>query len=140
MKRNIKTIGASMLFVNNHNEVLMVLRDDLSDIPFPNCWDLLGGHVERKESPEDCIIRELQEEIEVKVEKPILYKIFEFEDRLEYTFWKKVAFKIKDIHLNEGQRLKWFNINEISSMEESLFAFDFKTVIVQFINDLGKKF
>lgn len=34
---------------------------------YPDCWDLVGGHVERDESPEQAIARECREEIAVEV-------------------------------------------------------------------------
>lgn len=42
--------------------VLVSLRDDFSHIPWPDHWDLPGGGREGQESPEDCLLRELQEE------------------------------------------------------------------------------
>jgi 8-oxo-dGTP diphosphatase len=34
---------------------------------YPDVWDILGGHVEVNERPEDALIRELKEEIGVEV-------------------------------------------------------------------------
>lgn len=34
---------------------------------YPDCWDLVGGHVERGESPQDAVVRECREEIAVDV-------------------------------------------------------------------------
>lgn len=34
---------------------------------YPDCWDLVGGHVERGESPGDAVLRECREEIAVDV-------------------------------------------------------------------------
>lgn len=34
---------------------------------YPDCWDLVGGHIEPGESPEDAVRRECQEEIGVDV-------------------------------------------------------------------------
>ena len=42
--------------------VLTYLRDDFAHIPFPGHWDLPGGAREGAESPEDCALRELEEE------------------------------------------------------------------------------
>ena len=34
---------------------------------YPDCWDLIGGHVEPDETPEDALVRECREEIAVHV-------------------------------------------------------------------------
>ncbi|SFR37070.1 NUDIX hydrolase [Litoreibacter janthinus] len=44
------------------NRLLVSLRDDFKDIPFPACWDFAGGGCEKGETPEDCAVRELKEE------------------------------------------------------------------------------
>ncbi|MCK7516403.1 MAG: NUDIX domain-containing protein [Ignavibacteriales bacterium] len=45
-------IGAGILLLNSNNEVLLLLRDDKVDIPFPNMWDIPGGKVEDNETPD----------------------------------------------------------------------------------------
>ena len=47
------------------DKVLTYLRDDKPDIPFPNQWDLPGGGREGRESPEECVLRELFEEFSI---------------------------------------------------------------------------
>lgn len=37
---------------------------------YPDCWDLVGGHVEPGESPDDALRRECMEEIGVRVQNP----------------------------------------------------------------------
>lgn len=37
---------------------------------YPDCWDLVGGHLEPGESPVDAVRRECQEELGVVVEDP----------------------------------------------------------------------
>ncbi len=48
----MKRSGASIIFTNRRDEVLLLLRDDKPDIPYPNMWDLPGGHVDNGETPE----------------------------------------------------------------------------------------
>ncbi|RJE79303.1 NUDIX hydrolase [Paracoccus sp. JM45] len=43
-------------------DMLVYLRDDKPDIPFPAHWDLPGGGREGQETPIKCALRELDEE------------------------------------------------------------------------------
>lgn len=127
-----KPVGTSILFVNSKNEVLLFLRDDIPNIPFPNCWDILGGHPEGNETPEECIIREMQEEIEIEVKNPKLFKVSDMSDRVEYTFWEKAGFEIENITLHEGQKLQWFSEDEVKAIPDDKIGFDFKPIILDF--------
>ena len=44
--------------------VLLVHRHPLREW-YPDCWDLVGGHVEKGESPGEAVIRECFEELGV---------------------------------------------------------------------------
>ncbi|QBF30386.1 NUDIX hydrolase [Thalassococcus sp. S3] len=54
--------GAKLaLFVGS--DLLVILRDEKPDIPYPGYWDLPGGGREGGESPQDCALRETREEV-----------------------------------------------------------------------------
>jgi 8-oxo-dGTP diphosphatase len=128
--------GVSMIFRNISGEVLLFLRDDTERIPFPGCWDLLGGHVEPGETAEQAIARELDEEIEYKLEgAPRLFRMSSMPDRDEYTFWQAADFDLGRTVLHEGQRLKWFSETEIRAMGEAEIAFGFKSVLLAFFEE-----
>ncbi|MCP5038658.1 MAG: NUDIX domain-containing protein, partial [Rhodobacteraceae bacterium] len=59
--------GGAKLVLLIAGKLLTMLRDDTPDIPFPGHWDLPGGGREGPESPEDCILRELEEEFGLKL-------------------------------------------------------------------------
>lgn len=44
-------------------DLLVILRDDRPDIPYPGHWDLPGGGREGQETPQDCALRETREEV-----------------------------------------------------------------------------
>jgi 8-oxo-dGTP diphosphatase len=131
----MKKKGTSIIFVNRRREVLLVLRDDRSDIPFPNYWDILGGHVEEGETPEECICREMKEEIGVVVRRPDLFRTYELPERLDYVFWQAADFDLSEIELCEGQRLKWFAEAEIRAMGDDSIAFGFHKVLLEFFEE-----
>jgi 8-oxo-dGTP diphosphatase len=134
-KKMKKKKGTSLIFVNRLREVLLVLRDNRSDIPFPNYWDILGGNVEEDETPEQCICREMKEEININIENPSLFRMYDFADRIEYTYWQIVDFDLDKMDLLEGQRLKWFSENEIYAMGENDLAFGFQKVLMDFYRE-----
>jgi 8-oxo-dGTP diphosphatase len=127
-----KYMGATVFFLNNANQVLLLLRDNKKNIPFPNCWDALGGHVDPGETPLECIVREMKEEIDCQLESPTLFNIYDLDDRIDCIFWKRANFDIQKINLQEGQRLKWFTGQEISAMEDKQIAFGFKPILLEF--------
>ncbi|MCP8689227.1 NUDIX hydrolase [Marinobacterium sedimentorum] len=46
-------------------QLLVYKRDNFSHIPFPGLWDFPGGGREGSESPEECVLRELEEEFSI---------------------------------------------------------------------------
>ena len=125
----MKRLGSSIIFVNDKQQVLLFLRDDKPDIPYPNMWDVPGGHVEPDETPEECIVREMKEEMNLDLKDFQLFCKKEFDDRIEYTFWKKQNLEIDKINLMEGQCLKWFTQQETASIK---LAYGFNKIVKEF--------
>lgn len=128
----MKRQGCSVIFINNNEEVLLFLRDNLQGLPYANMWDLLGGHVELTETPEECIVREMLEEIGHQLINFSLFKVYDFDDRVEYVYWCRENFNIDEIILTEGQCLKWFNNKVIS---QTPLAYGFNKVLNDFFKE-----
>jgi len=125
----MKRLGASIIFISNKQQILLFLRDDKDGLPYPNMWDVPGGHVEDDETPEDCIIREMREEMDLELHDFQLFCKKEFDDRVEYTYWKRANLEISEIELMEGQRLKWFSREEAAHTE---LAYGFNEIVEEF--------
>ena len=125
----MKHSGSSIIFVNDKNKILLFLRDDKPGLPYRNMWDVPGGHVEENETPKECIIREMKEEINLDLKDFQLLCQTEFDDRIEYTYWKKVNLNIAEINLMEGQYLKWFTHMEAAETE---LAYGFNEIVNKF--------
>jgi len=129
----MKRGGSSIIFHNSRRQVLLFLRDDKPEIPWPNVWDLPGGHVEPGETPEDCIVREMLEEIETDVRACTFLKAYDFSDRVEYVFSMKLEAEAESIPLHEGQCLRWFEERELSGLP---IAYGFDLVLREFFHAL----
>jgi len=125
----MKRQGCSILFVNEQRQVLLFLRDDLPHIPYPNTWDVPGGHVEEAETPAQCIVREMKEEMGLDLEGFELFSVKEFSDRIEHTFWKTANLHLDKISLQEGQRLRWFSEEEARGTR---LAYGFNEIVAEF--------
>jgi len=60
--------GAKIALLSG-DQLLVLLRDDLPDIPFPNCWDFPGGGAEAGETPLECVLRETSEEVGLVIDQ-----------------------------------------------------------------------
>jgi 8-oxo-dGTP diphosphatase len=65
-EKPMKQIVMVLLFDRN-NRLLIYLRDDKPEIPFPNHWDFFGGHLEEGETPDEALVREVNEELGVEL-------------------------------------------------------------------------
>lgn len=123
-------LGAGIILLNKKNQVLLLLRDNKADIPFPNMWDIPGGRVEHNESPEFTVRREMFEELGIVDLGDIdLFKIYSSEDLVDYIFWKRIDLNPAAIELKEGQRIEYFDLSRIRSTK---LAFGYNIVLEEF--------
>lgn len=103
---------ASILLVDPRGWLLLQERDEHPVID-PECWGLVGGHVERDEDPETAAYRELQEETGLQVapgslemwqEFSIYHAAYEsFDDMFVYAGATRAS--DVDIVLGEGRQI-----------------------------------
>ncbi len=133
----MKRKGCSLVIINNKQQILLLLRDDIPSIPYPNTWDIPGGHVESNEAPEECIVREMKEEMGLDIRGFQPFSVTEFDDRVEHVFWMKSDLDIEKIELTEGQCLKWFSENEAKTTG---LAYGFNQIVEEFFEKAPELF
>lgn len=126
--------GADIILLNSKHQVLLVLRDNKSYIPFPNTWALLGGYMEENESPEQSIRRELLEEMELELDEVKFFNSYYWEECDEHIFWTQIDLDISKTKLHEGQKLAYFSRSEIDCLE---FASHYHKILVDFYDSLA---
>lgn len=110
------SIIASAMLVNAAGDILVNLRDDDPRVIFPNPWSLIGGHVEAGESPEEGLVREVQEEIGFQVTgyHP-LATFFDGAD-VRHLYLVPIEAPIGDLVLGEGQAIRY--IDPVTALAE----------------------
>jgi 8-oxo-dGTP diphosphatase len=123
MKKAVKIV-----IVNQEKELLFYLRDDKPNLSYPGWWDLIGGRVEKGERG----IGEIKEEIECEIENIMeLGKIVVKKQGLNLEDWGVKIFRgdinlsLKDIKLNEGQKLNYFKLEDIRKIKFPFYYNDF---------------
>jgi 8-oxo-dGTP diphosphatase len=131
----MKKISAIIL-ENDKGEFLLALRDNKPGIPFPDHWDLIGGHVEEGETPEEALVREVKEELDIEITEFSFYKKYECltgdaYENIKYIYTGKINIPIEEVTLLEGERPQYFSPEEIPDLK---FANIIKSIIMDYIN------
>jgi 8-oxo-dGTP diphosphatase len=128
---------AAIILENDKGDFLLALRDNKSWIPFPNHWDLIGGHVEEGETPEEALVREYKEELGLELKEYKFYKEFlclkgDAFENIKYIYTGKINLPIDEITLHEGQYARYFTKEEIPATK---FANIIKSIVIEYITD-----
>jgi 8-oxo-dGTP diphosphatase len=131
--------GCGILFFRKEGPAVLVYRRDAKpQIPFPDHLDIVGGHVEEGETPEQAIVREVAEELhDLRINQPLtlnefeLFTIYEDGQQEHYIFCKEADFEVNDLHLKEGQCLLWLREEDIDTAS---IAFGFEKVLRDFFH------
>ena len=117
----MKEISQVLLFDRNHR-LVVYLRDDKADIPFPNHWDLFGGHLESGENPEEALVREVREEVGIELKRWQLFRLYHCQQgdaypNIKHIYWAQIDQSSAELTLNEGQRLVSIGPAEVSRLK-----------------------
>ena len=105
---HVMTFSGAKLALFLGQKIVVILRDDKPDIPYPGHWDLPGGGREQEESPEVCALRETEEEIGLQLAPSDLVWSRRYSRPRGYVWFfvtHQPAGLVSDIRLgSEGQR------------------------------------
>jgi len=126
--KSINAVGVAL--VNESNQVLIAQRP--KDKSMPDKWEFPGGKIEPGESLQECIIREIKEELNVDIQTSE-YLGFERFPYKEYEvtlhlFTGSIVGR-DSIILHEHQAIEWVNVDQLDT-------FDFPAVDLPFIQKL----
>jgi 8-oxo-dGTP diphosphatase len=110
-------VSLTVIF-NEENKVLLLKRSENTDW-CPNCWALVGGKIEKNETPEEGLVREVKEETKIKLEKFKLKKIIKFDNVLEYLYLSKVNNNFVELN-SEHSDYRWYSLDEIKEIDNKV--------------------
>jgi len=126
---------AAVILENDQNEILLYLRDNKPDIPFPHHWDLFGGYIEEGETPEEALVREVKEELNYNLKDFRFFKEYDctsgdVHPNTKYVYVGRINEPIENLSLQEGERLKFFSHDEIPNVK---FANILKSIVMDYL-------
>ena len=117
-KKKEKDKNAVAVIVNKDNKILLLKRGE--GAPWmPNKWALVGGGIEKGETPQQAVEREIEEETGLELKK--FTKSFSIErhaDSIEHIFACRYEGEPTDITLNdENSNYGWYDVSEMEYLE-----------------------
>jgi len=110
MKRRPQKIG--WFFFDPKTETVLLHRRDHRAKQSPSMWDCFGGKIEKGEGPEKAFIRELYEELGIRIPKDEIISLIKDKNKYIYYIhfpdWLTGA-----IRLGEGAGYAWFSIEDV---------------------------
>lgn len=113
--------SAAAILRHSDGRILLQLRDDRPDIPFPDHWGCFGGSLDPGESYETALRRELAEELELVVREVRLVARLTFEavelaipSHIRSYFLVPISpAEHGGLVLHEGAAMRLFTLSEI---------------------------
>lgn len=104
----MKQVRVSCGIVFHEGLVLAVQRSETMDLPLK--WEFPGGKLEAGENPEDCLKRELKEELNIEVEiiRPLERSVYRYPQR-QIVLLPFICELInpEELHLKEHIAIEW---------------------------------
>jgi len=110
-------VVAGIIYSDDKTKVLLSLRKP--EQHQGNCWEFPGGKVETAESIEHALVRELDEELGIRVLecKPYCQIDHEYVDKaIRLHFWAVDKFDGMPTG-RESQQLDWFSVSKLSQLK-----------------------
>lgn len=129
--------NAVAVIVNNDNKILLLKRSDYEKQWMPNKWALVGGRIEKGESPEKACSREIKEETGLDINNFIKsFKIQRHSDSIEHIFACRFEGEPTDIVLNnENSQYGWYDVSEMGYLDTVPHLIEYITLVFKKYDD-----
>lgn len=129
------TIGCTWIIQNKDGWFLMMQRDDKPGLKYRNTWVFPGGTLEGFETPEQCSLRELQEEIGYKPKSLQKIICLFYKNAEEHFFYVRLEKDISELTFNEGQAWKLFHLDGAEGLNLGFHSREIISILRRFLRD-----
>jgi 8-oxo-dGTP diphosphatase len=106
-------IGCSIIIYDEDNNILIAQRSKYKN-SFPLYWEIVGGALEDEETPEECIRREVMEEINCNINNLKLFKVYVINNIDRFILIVYTGKINESMQLNtEIEQVRWIGKSEI---------------------------
>jgi 8-oxo-dGTP diphosphatase len=105
------------LIRNNYSELLVAQRSATMTLPLK--WEFPGGKIDQGETAEQCIVREIKEEldIEIQIDKSLPPSYHQYPNIAIELIPFICSYVSGQIVLKEHAQFKWLNPNELLALD-----------------------
>ncbi|MBN2880777.1 8-oxo-dGTP diphosphatase MutT [Candidatus Woesearchaeota archaeon] len=114
-----KTVVVSAGIIRDAGKILITQRRPSCGVA-PLLWEFPGGKIELDETPQNCLVREIKEEIGIEIESEELFDVFSFAypEQLHVILIVYFAKKLSGVEqLLDIQDFRWVSIAEFNNFE-----------------------
>lgn len=113
----MKIVGTAIIF-NENNEILIGQRPEGKDLA--GLWEFPGGKKEENETIEECIVREIREELDVKVR--VKEHLLDVKKEYQHGCFSLCVYEaeiedVENMKANVHQDLKWVKIKDLRNYQ-----------------------
>jgi 8-oxo-dGTP diphosphatase len=113
--KKVKVVGA--VIRNKQDEFLCALRSPTMSLP--NLWEFPGGKIEEGETPEQTLVREIEEELDcqITVQEKVVEVVHEYPNVIVNLLTYESTIISGDPKAKEHAKLEWVPKRDLRSLE-----------------------
>ena len=117
IRRYVMTIQVAVGLIVQHGRYLIARRKP--DVHLGGLWEFPGGKREAEESLEDCLRRELREELGIEVTQPVFHRVLrhEYPEKSGELHFFRCSIRAGQARALDCEELRWVAPEELSLVE-----------------------
>jgi 8-oxo-dGTP diphosphatase len=112
-----KSMLVACAIIEHDGKILAVQRSEHMNLPFK--WEFPGGKIMKGESPEECVVREVSEELSLQIEvgQSLPSVNYDYPD-FSVTLYPFICAMVSGvITLHEHKTMRWLSTHELCSLD-----------------------